>query len=50
MNNEPFKATSRKVYKGKALIVIQSTMVPGTINVTVNAQGLAPATLALTTH
>ncbi len=48
LNNEPFKATSRKAFKGKALIVIQSTMTPGTINVTVNSQGLTPATLTLT--
>jgi beta-galactosidase len=48
-SNEPFKATSRKAYHGKALIVIQSTMVPGTINITVSATGLTPATLALTT-
>jgi beta-galactosidase len=50
MNNEPFKATSRKAYHGKALIVIQSTLVPGTINVTVSSEGLAPATLTLTTR
>ena len=48
MNNEPFKATSRKAYHGKALIVIQSLMNPGTINVTVNSEGLTPATLTLT--
>ncbi len=48
-SNEPFKATSRKAYHGKALIVIQSTMVPGTINVTVSSAGLAPASLKLTT-
>ena len=49
-NDEPFKATSRKVYQGKALIVIQSTLVPGTINLTVDSPGLKPATLSLTTH
>jgi beta-galactosidase len=48
-SNEPFKATSRSVYHGKVLIVIQSTMVPGTINVTVSAPGLAPSSLTLTT-
>jgi beta-galactosidase len=46
-SNEPFKATSRKAYQGRALIVIQSTMTPGTINVTVNSPGLASATLTL---
>jgi len=50
MNNEPFKATSRKAYHGKALIVIQSLLNPGTINVTVNSEGMTPATLTLTTR
>jgi beta-galactosidase len=49
-NNEPFKAASRKAYRGRALIVIQSLLVPGRINVTVNSPGLTPATLALTTR
>lgn len=48
-SNEPFKAASRKAYHGKVLIVIQSTMTPGTINLTVNATGLTPASLILTT-
>jgi beta-galactosidase len=45
----PFKAASRNAYRGKALIVIQSTPTPGTINVTVNSGTLTSATLALTT-
>jgi beta-galactosidase len=49
-NNEPFKATSRKAYHGKALVVIQSTLVPGTINLTVSSPGLTPALLTLTTQ
>jgi beta-galactosidase len=49
-NNEPFKATSRKAYKGKALVVIQSTLVPGTIGLTVTSPGLPPATLTLQTN
>ncbi len=49
-SNEPFKAASRKAYKGKALIVIQSTLVPGTINLTVSSEGLTPALLTLTTQ
>jgi beta-galactosidase len=49
-SNEPFKGTSRKAYQGKVLIVIQSTLVPGTINLTVNSAGLTPATLTLTTQ
>ena len=49
-SNEPFKATSRKAHNGKALIVIQSTLVPGTINLTVTSGDLAPAHLTLTTQ
>jgi beta-galactosidase len=48
-SSEPFKATSRKLYKGKVLIVIQSTPTPGTINLTVTSGTLTPASLALTT-
>jgi beta-galactosidase len=48
-SNEPFKGTSRKAYHGKVLIVVQSTMTPGTINLTVTGTGLTPASLTLTT-
>jgi hypothetical protein len=48
-SSEPFKATTRKVFKGKALIVLQSTTVPGTINLTVSSGTLTPATLTLIT-
>ena len=50
MNEEPFKATGRKAYRGKALIVIQSTLAPGTISLTVSSPGLTPATLTLTSR
>jgi MYXO-CTERM domain-containing protein len=46
---EPFKATSRKLYHGKVLVVIQSTMTPGTIGLTVTSGTLPPATLTITT-
>jgi beta-galactosidase len=49
-NDEPYKGTSRKAYKGKVLIVIQSTLDPGTINLTVTSPGLTPATLTLKTN
>jgi beta-galactosidase len=49
-SNEPFKAASRKAYHGKVLIVVQSLMTPGTVNVTVSSPGLTPATLTLTTR
>jgi beta-galactosidase len=47
-SSEPFKATARKVFKGKALIVIQSTTTPGTITLSVSSSGLTAATLTLT--
>jgi beta-galactosidase len=46
-SNEPFKASSRKAHKGKVLIVIQSTLIPGSIDLNVNSPGLLPATLTL---
>ena len=46
-SNEPFKGTRRKAYKGKVLIVIQSTPVPGIIGLTVTSPGLAPAALTI---
>ena len=46
---ESFKATSRKAYHGKVLIVLQSTMDTGTINVTVSSTGLTSASLAIKT-
>jgi beta-galactosidase len=49
MDASPFKATSRAAYHGKALIVIQSTLVPGTITVTISSPGLASGTVTLTT-
>ena len=48
-SSESFKATARKVYKGKALIVIQSTMDTGTINITVSSGSLTSAGLTIKT-
>jgi hypothetical protein len=48
-SSESFKATSRKAFNGKVLIVIQSTTTPGTIDVGVTGTGLTGASLTLTT-
>ena len=48
-SSEPFKATSRKLYHGRVLIVIQSTTAPGTIGLTVSSGTLPPATLTIAT-
>jgi hypothetical protein len=48
-SSDPYKATSRKVYRGKALIVVQSNINPGTISLTVSSGTLTPADLSITT-
>jgi beta-galactosidase len=48
-SSDPYKATSRKAYRGKVLIVIQSTMTPGTIKLTVSSGTLTPADLTIGT-
>jgi beta-galactosidase len=48
-SDESYKALSRKAYNGRVYMPIQSTMVPGTITVTVSSTGLTSATLTLTT-
>ena len=48
-SDEPYKAMSRKAYNGRVFMPIQSTMEPGTINVTVSSGTLTPAGLILTT-
>jgi len=49
-STEPFKTTSRKAYRGRALIVIQATRIPGKINLTISSPGLTPARLTLTSQ
>jgi hypothetical protein len=48
-SSESFKATSRKAFNGKVLIVIQSTMDTGTISVNVSSASLTSASLTLKT-
>jgi hypothetical protein len=48
-SSDPYKTTSRKVYRGKALIVVQSNMNPGTISLTVSSGTLTPADLTIAT-
>lgn len=47
---EPFKADSRKAYNGMCLAIIQTTEKGGTITVQATAEGLAPATVTLTSR
>ncbi|MCB2408852.1 beta-galactosidase GalB [Hymenobacter lucidus] len=47
---EPFKADSRKAYNGMCLAIIQTSEKGGTITVQATAEGLAPATVTLTSR
>jgi beta-galactosidase len=44
---EPFKGTLRNVYKGKCLVILQTSGAAGTISLTAKSGGLVPATIAL---
>ncbi len=45
---EPFQATERKLYMGKALALLRATGTSGQITVTASADGVPAATLTLT--
>ncbi|WP_426061769.1 beta-galactosidase GalB [Hymenobacter sp. B1770] len=47
---ESFKADSRKAYNGMALAIIQTTAKAGQITLNATADGLAPATVTLTSN
>ncbi|MDR8392428.1 DUF4982 domain-containing protein [Aliifodinibius sp. S!AR15-10] len=47
---EPYKADHRKVYQGKARIVIQSNGEKGTINLRATSEGLAPAEVTIVSN
>lgn len=46
-SNEPYVASSRTVYNGRAFLVIRPTTIPGKIIVTASAIGLSPSTLSI---
>ena len=46
-STEPFQASERKAYQGRALAILRATA-PGKLTLTANAAGLPPATLELT--
>lgn len=47
---EPFKASERKAYNGMALAIIQTTEKAGQITLQATAEGLAPASVTLTSQ
>jgi len=48
MSTEPFQASERKAYQGRALAIVRATA-SGKITLTAKAEGLPPATVELTT-
>jgi beta-galactosidase len=46
-STEPFKGTLRNAYRGKCLVILQTSRTPGTIQLTAKSGGLVPATIAL---
>jgi beta-galactosidase len=48
-STEPYNARTRNTYQGRALVVIRTTNDPGDLKLTATAEGLEPATIAITT-
>jgi beta-galactosidase len=46
-DEEPYKGNQRKVFHGRAIVVIRASNNPGDIILTASAEGLAPATVTL---
>ena len=49
-NREPVRGPSHRAYQGRGLAILRSTPVPGPIQLTVSAPGLATATLTLSSR
>ena len=49
-SEEPYQGTQRKLFNGKALVVVRTTRTAGAIRLTAGASGLKPATLAITSR
>jgi beta-galactosidase len=46
-DEEPYKGDQRKVFHGRAIVVIRASNSPGNIKLTASAVGLAPATVTI---
>ena len=47
---EPYKASSRKAFSGKCLVIVQTTKTSGTIVVTASSSGLAQGSVTITSN
>ncbi len=50
LDHEPFHASTRKLYTGNAVAIVRATRAIGSIIVTATSDGLAPASLTLSTQ
>ena len=50
LDHDPFHASARKLYTGNAVAIVRATMATGRITVTATSDGLAPASLTLSTQ
>jgi beta-galactosidase len=46
-NSEPVKGPMHRAYQGRGLVIVQSSSIPGSITLSVAAEGLPPAALTL---
>ena len=46
-SEEPYKGTQRKLFNGKALVVVRASRSSGAVRLTASAAGLKPATIAI---
>jgi beta-galactosidase len=49
LDHDPFQATQRKLYDGHAVVILRATSPAGRVTVTASADGVAPATITLST-
>jgi beta-galactosidase len=50
LDHDPFHVSTRKLYTGNAVAIVRATRAAGRITVTATSDGLAPASLALSTQ
>lgn len=50
VSHEPFKASYRKAYNGKCLVVVRSKKESGSIKLTATSEGIEPSTITITVN
>ena len=47
LDHDPFEATDRKLYDGRAIAILRATAHKGNITITATTEGVPPATITL---